>query len=83
MIIELINKADVTNTYAGAEGCACGCRGTYASTGAAVTRRVNEVNKAIANGEWVEIYRFASRDCYEYTYTKPNGRVIRIYTEKN
>ena len=81
MNTELINKADVTNTYSGAEGCACGCLGTYAKTGASVTRRVNEINKAIANGEQVEVDTFANEVCYEYI--KPNGRVIRIYTEKN
>ena len=81
MNTELINKADVTNTYSGAEGCACGCNGTYAKTGASVTRRVNEINKAIANSECVEVYHFANKDCYEYT--KPNGRVIRVYVEKN
>ena len=78
---ELINKASVRNTYAGAEGCACGCKGTYAAAGASVTRRVNEINKAIANGEMIQVYIFANEDCYEYA--KPNGRVIRIYTEKN
>ena len=78
---ELINKASVRNTYAGAEGCACGCKGTYAAAGASVTRRVNEINKAIANGEMVQVYNFANEDCY--AYSKPNGRVIRIYTEKN
>lgn len=79
---ELINKADVTNTYSGAEGCACGCIGTYAKAGASVTRRVNEINKAIASGELVQVYgAAANEDCYEYT--KPNGRVVRVYTEKN
>ena len=81
MNTELINKADVTNTYSGAEGCACGCRGTYATGGVAVTRRVNEINKAIANGEQVEVDTFANEVCYEYI--KPNGRVVRVYTEKN
>ena len=81
MNTELINKADVTNTYSGAEGCACGCNGTYATSGASVTRRVNEINKAIANGEQVEVDTFANEVCYEYT--KPNGRVVRVYTAKN
>ena len=80
-MIELINKADVTNTYAGAEGCACGCNGTYATSIASVTRRVNEVNRAIANGEQVEVDTFANEVCYEYI--KPNGRVVRVYTKKN
>ena len=78
---ELINKTTVRDTYAGGAGCACGCTGTYANTGASVTRRVNEVNRAITNGERVEVYRFTNEDCYEYI--KPNGRVICVYTEKN
>ena len=78
---QLVNKAGVRNTYAGAAGCACGCGGTYATTGVAVTRRVNEINKAIANGEMVQVWDFTAEDCYEYT--KPNGRVVRVYVEKN
>lgn len=78
---QLINKADVTNTYAGAEGCACGCLGTYAKTGAAVTRRVNETNKALSTGQWVATYDYSDKVVYEYT--KPNGRIIRIYVAKN
>ena len=81
IMLELINKASVNNTYAGAKGCACGCHGTYAKTGASVTRRVNEINKAIANGEQVLVDNFTNEACYEYT--KPNGRVVRVYVEKN
>ena len=75
----LVNKASVRNTYSGAEGCACGCGGTYATGGVAVTRRVNEINKAIANGEMVQVRNFTDEDCYEYS--KPNGRVVRVYVE--
>ena len=57
---QLIDKDSVNNTYAGAMGCACGCKGTYAKTGASVTRRVNEINKAIANGEQVLVYNFTN-----------------------
>lgn len=78
---QLINHTSVTNTYAGAQGCACGCNGIYAEEGATLTRRVNTVNKAIANGEQVEVHHFATQDVYEYV--KPNGRVIRIYVAKN
>ena len=78
---QLINHTDVTNTYAGAEGCACGCNGIYATAGATVTRRVNTVNKAIADGEQVQVHHFTAEDCYEYV--KPNGRVVRIYVAKN
>ena len=81
MNTKLINKASVLNTYSGAEGCACGCNGTYAKAGASVTRRVNEINKAITNGEMVRVYNFANKDCYEYS--KPNGRVVRVYINKN
>ena len=66
---------------AGAEGCACGCNGTYATSIASVTRRVNEINRAIANGEQVEVDTFANEVCYEYI--KPNGSVVRVYTKKN
>ena len=79
--IQPINKANVLNTYSGAKGCACGCNGTYAKTGASVTRRVNEINKAIANGEQVLVDNFTNEACY--AYTKPNGRVVRVYVEKN
>ena len=78
---QLINHTNVRNTYAGADGCACGCNGIYATAGATLTRRVNTVNQAIANGEQVEVHHFTNEDCYEYT--KPNGRIIRVYVEKN
>ena len=78
---QLIDKDSVNNTYAGAMGCACGCKGTYAKTGASVTRRVNEINKAIANGEQVLVDNFTNEACY--AYTKPNGRVVRVYVKKN
>ena len=75
-----IRHTDVTNTYAGAEGCACGCNGIYSKTGATLTRRVNTVNLAIANGEYVATYAYSDEVVYEYT--KPNGRIIRIYVDK-
>lgn len=81
-LIPLINPADVTDTYAGAEGCSCGCRGTYSTAGGVVTRRVRTVNQAIANGEQVETYS-TWFDEVVYEYVKPNGRIIRIYAKKN
>ena len=78
---QLIDKDSVIKTYSGAMGCACGCKGTYAEEGTAVTRRVNEVNKALATGQIVKVYNFAEKVCYEYI--KPNGRVVRVYVEKN
>ena len=80
-MIELINKADVTNTYSGAEGCACGCLGTYAKTGATVTRRVNEINKVLSAGQYVATYAYSDKVVYEYA--KTNGRVVRVYVANN
>lgn len=78
MNVQLIAKDSVTKTYAGATGCACGCNGTYATSGASVTRRVNDINRAIEAGLPVVVHNFADGSmCYEYV--KPNARVVRVY----
>ena len=78
MNVHLIAKGSVTKTYAGAAGCACGCNGTYAVSGASVTRRVNEINRAIEAGLPVTVHNLGNGSvCYELI--KPNTRVIRVY----
>ena len=79
MNVQLIAKDSVTKTYAGGSA-RVGWRGTYADSGSAVTRRLNEVNRAIEAGTPVAEYNFHDGDCFELV--KPNGRVIRIYVSK-
>lgn len=86
-----IERSLVLNTYSGGAGCACGCHGTYARPqesrkSAVVTRRLREVNAAIAKGEPVvreEIGLFPDGNlsiCYEFV--RPNGSLVRIYTQE-
>jgi len=76
---EQIDIADVTTTYQGRQGCACGCRGSYATEGRAVTMRVNRVNMAIASGAGVTEYVSTAENCFEYI--APNGMVTRVYVK--
>ena len=73
-----ISIEKVTNTYQGKQGCACGCGGSYARVGRAVTMRLNRINRAIANGEEVTFDDFGDENCFEYV--APNGAVTRVYT---
>ena len=49
-----IKLEEISRTYSGQTGCACGCGGDYTDTGdttsAAVTKRLNKINKGILEG---------------------------------
>lgn len=49
-----IKLEEVARTYSGETGCACGCGGEYTNEGdttsASVTKRLNKINKGIAEG---------------------------------
>lgn len=79
----MINLANVTNTYQGDQGCACGCRGTYATEGRALALRVAKINKALDSGpalEEVIIDYYPDEKIYEWV--APNGKVTRVYEAK-
>ena len=69
-----IERTAIRTTYNGEQGCACGCRGTYATEGAAVTRRLNTL---LAHADEVLVENFGRETCYEYE--APSGRVTRVY----
>jgi hypothetical protein len=69
-----IEISEVTNSYNGKDGCACGCAGTYATKGPALTKRVKLINE---NMDAVQIYADSEETVFEYT--SPTGRVTRLY----
>lgn len=76
-----IDLAKVTATYRGLEGCACGCRGTYARSGRALTQRVKAMNTALETPGAVQVYHDGElEDIYELSYV--GGRVLRVYVSK-
>jgi hypothetical protein len=73
----MIDFAKVITTYSGKDGCACGCRGTYAPVGPAVKRRVNKLN---ANWERVERFPYPGGEtCYELL---DGERVTWVYVQE-
>ena len=60
-----IDWENVTRTYSGKTGCACGCGGSYTEQGeksAKITRRINFVNKNLPTAK---IYDLGDEYCYE------------------
>jgi len=74
MTLEAIDRSTVRTTYNGNTGCACGCKGTYAEEGAAVTRRLNLINN---NLKFVERFDgLGDEVIYELVW---RDRVTRVY----
>jgi hypothetical protein len=69
-----IHTSEVTNSYNGKDGCACGCIGTYATEGPALIKRVKLINE---NMNAVQVFADSEETIYEYT--SPAGRVTRLY----
>lgn len=76
-----IDPAQVTSTYQGTDGCACGCGGSYArweDNTSLLRKRVTRLNNALAtNPTIVEVFPSAGETIYEV----PTGerRVLRVY----
>lgn len=79
---------DITNTYCGATGCACGCGGTYASpthaadnapewrtvNDRAVKIRLNKILKALKDEpEAVHVEPFGDSFIWDYEYGNENA----------
>jgi hypothetical protein len=76
-----ITREDVVTTYAGLQGCACGCGGTYQTEGPAVTRRVNKVNRALAEGTAHVQEPMVPGGEYIYS-VEGETRATRVYTTR-
>lgn len=74
--MQKIDKAKVRTTYNGRLGCACGCGGTYAQAGAAVTRRVNLINN---NLDKVEVMSGLNGETIYMLEDLERGRATRVY----
>ena len=72
----MIDMTEVVTTYNGRTGCACGCGGSYATSGQAAARRVNLINSNLKD---VEFFKgFDGETIAELV--SPNGeRVTRVY----
>jgi hypothetical protein len=71
---------NVTRTYSGKTGCACGCGGTYTDKyedTAKVTKRINFMNK---NLSIAKIDDFGDEFCYEVENSE-GTRVTRVYVK--
>ena len=70
---------NVTRTYSGETGCACGCGGTYTDKYAkgTATKRINFVNK---NLSIAKIYDLGDEFCYE-VYNAKGTRLTRVYVK--
>ena len=77
----MIDIKNVANTYQGGQGCACGCNGTYATEGRAVTIRVNKINRAMAVGEQVRVEAGLDGETI-FEYVAPNEAVTRLYVKE-
>jgi hypothetical protein len=76
-----IFQENVTRTYNGKTGCACGCAGTYTEQGedsAKVTKRINFVNKNLMKAT---MYVWADEICYEVE-NKEGTRVTCVYVKR-
>jgi hypothetical protein len=81
-LIREIKLSEVTRSYNGRLGCACGCKGLYAEANAAATRlRLNVINDALQAGRRVYVTELFDTVCYEYEYG--NGRVTKIYAVRS
>jgi hypothetical protein len=86
----MIEMSEVTKTYSGETGCACGCGGTYAympgnNPGYAVEpnertvkMRTRRMNKALAEGRKVEVFHYSGESIYELE-NEEGTRVVRVY----
>lgn len=75
-----ISWENVTRTYSGKTGCACGCGGTYTDKyedTAKVTRRINFVNKNLLTAK---IYDLGDEYCYEVE-NADGTRVTCVYVK--
>ncbi|MCU0297308.1 MAG: hypothetical protein MUF33_02170 [Candidatus Nanopelagicales bacterium] len=73
-----INPDHVSDTYNGLDGCACGCGGTYAADGAAATRRIRTINKAIEDGT-LTLVQINHDGTIIYEHRTGQDRVTRVY----
>jgi hypothetical protein len=83
--IQVLSFKNVTSTYCGKTGCACGCGGTYARpshvdaptyatvSDRTVKIRLNKILKALKNEpEAVHVEPFGDTDIWEYEYGNEN-----------
>lgn len=82
LAIKEIAFKDVTRSYNGRIGCACGCKGLYSEAGTASTRlRLNVINSALSVGRTVHITDCGDTICYEFEHN--TGRVTKVYVMKS
>jgi hypothetical protein len=75
------NFANITRTYNGKTGCACGCAGSYTEEGDTsnkVLKRIDFINK---NWDRVKDFHWDNESCYEVE-NADGTRVTRIYVKR-
>jgi hypothetical protein len=80
--ISTISPEFVSDTYNGEDGCACGCGGDYATEGAAFTRRLNTINKAIEDGT-LTLVQINHDGTVIYEHQTGADRVTRVYVDSD
>lgn len=72
--------ADITRTYNGGTGCACGCSGSYTEQGDTSTKVLKRIDVINKNWDKVSVFHFDDESCYEFE-NKEGTRVTRIYVK--
>jgi hypothetical protein len=79
--IQLLKMEEVTKTYNGKDGCACGCGGTYAEAGTkAAQRRLNFINKNLNQPGMLIDVLSSEETCYEFA-NEEGTRLTRVYVQ--
>jgi len=77
--VQVLKIEDVSNTYRGKSGCACGCGGSYAEAGSkAAKMRLDFINKNLGNPKMVIDIFSDGETCYEFE-NEEGTRVTRVY----
>jgi hypothetical protein len=83
-----IDINDVTNTYNGKDGCACGCGGDYATPAEnmkKVKSRVNRINAALADPKRAHTVgvQMDREEAIYYIENEKTNRAVRVYVALN
>jgi len=73
--------ANVTRTYNGKTGCACGCGGSYTEAGDTSTKVLKRMSFIQKNIKKAEIDIFSDEICYSVE-NADGTRVTRVYLKK-
>ena len=78
---QVLKMEDVTRTYRGKSGCACGCGGSYADAGTRAAKlRLDFINKNLDKPSMIIDVFSDGETCYEFE-NEDGTRVTRVYIQ--